>query len=300
MKNVDDILHITKRIEMINSKNIIETLLNENKITYFLIIRSWNDDLNKIHIFRRVLINNAIASNKKNIIIFISKCLKYYKNINIENEKKIYILFEHDFTNHIIDFINNAQLLYDFIYFLFEKKFKMLKAYINKHLIIDFIKHFQSFVDAFVLFASKFNENFRFCIDYKNLNELTIKNRYSLFFIKKSLNRFVDVKRYTKLNFTTVYHRLKIKKNDEWKTAFRTKYEHFEYNVLFFDFINVSTFFQNLINKIFVEKLNVFVIVYLNNIIIYSINEKKYIEHVKWMLNRLFENKLFIAFEKCE
>ena len=171
--------------------------------------------MNKIYIFRRILINNAIASNKKNIIIFISKCLKYYKNINIENEKKIYILFEHDFTNHIIDFINNAQSSYNFIYFLFEKKFKKFKTYIDKHLIIDFIKHFQSFVDAFVLFVSKFNENFRFCIDYKNLNELTIKNRYLLFFIKKSLNRFVDVKQYTKLNFTIVYHRLKIKKNDE-------------------------------------------------------------------------------------
>ena len=281
MKNVNDILYITKRIEIINLKNIIEILLNENKTIYFLIIRSWNDDLNKIYIFRRVLINNAIASSKKNVIIFISKCLKYYENMNIENEKKIYILFEHDFTNHIIDFINNAQSLYDFIYFLFEKKFKVFKTYIDKHLIIDFIKHFQSFVDAFVLFVSKFNENFRFCIDYKNLNELTIKNRYSLFFIKKSLNRFVDVKRYTKLNFTTVYHRLKIKKNDEWKTTFRTKYEHFEYNVFFFDFINVSTFFQNLINKIFVEKLNVFVIVYLNDIMIYSINEKKHIKHVK-------------------
>ena len=105
--------------------------------------------------------------------------------MNIENEKKIYILFEHDFTNHIIDFINNAQSSYNFIYFLFEKKLKMLKAYIDKHLIIDFIKHFQSLVDALVLFASKFNENFRFCINYKNLNELTIKNRYSLFFIKK-------------------------------------------------------------------------------------------------------------------
>ena len=171
--------------------------------------------MNKIHISRRALINNAIASSKKNVITFISKCLKYYEDMSIENEKNIYILFEHDFTNHIIDFINNAQSSYNFIYFLFEKKFKKFKTYIDKHLIIDFIKHFQSFVDAFVLFVSKFNENFRFCIDYKNLNELTIKNRYSLFFIKKSLNRFVDVKRYTKLNFTTVYHRLKIKKNDE-------------------------------------------------------------------------------------
>ena len=127
---------------MINLKNIIEILLNENKTIYFLIIRSWNNDLNKIFIFWRILINNAIALNKKKIIIFIFECLKYYKNINIENKKKIYILFEHDFTNHIIDFINNAQLLYNFIYFLFEKKFKMFKTYINKHLIIDFIKYF--------------------------------------------------------------------------------------------------------------------------------------------------------------
>ena len=101
----------------------------------------------------------------------------------------------------------------------------MFKTYIDKHLIIDFIKHFQSFVDTFVLFISKFNENFRFCIDYKNLNELTIKNRYLLFFIKKNLNRFVDVKQYTKLNFTIVYHRLKIKK----KTT--NEKQHFERNM---------------------------------------------------------------------
>ena len=142
MKNVNDILHITKRIKIINSKNIIEILLNENKTIYFLIIRFWNNDLNKIYIFRRILINNAIALNKKNVIIFISKCLKYYENINIKNEKKIYILFKHDFTNYIIDFINNAQSLYNFIYFLFEKKFKMFKTYIDKHLIINFIKYF--------------------------------------------------------------------------------------------------------------------------------------------------------------
>ena len=124
-------------------------------------------------------------------------------------------MFEHDFTNHVIDFINDAQSSYDFIYFLFEEELKVFKAYIDKHLIIEFIKHFQSLVDALVLFASKFNENLRLCIDYKSLNELTIKNRYSLFLIKKNLNRLVDVKRYTKLNFTTVYHRLKIKKDDE-------------------------------------------------------------------------------------
>ena len=98
--------------------------------------------MNKIYIFQRVFINNIIVLNKKNITTFISKCLKYYKNINIKNEKKNYILFEHDFTNYIIDFINNTQSLYNFIYFLFEKKFKMFKTYINKHLMINFIKYF--------------------------------------------------------------------------------------------------------------------------------------------------------------
>ena len=62
--------------------------------------------------------------------------------MSIENEKKIYILFEHDFTNYVIDLINDAQSSYDFIYSLFEKEFKVLKTYIDKHLTIDFIKHF--------------------------------------------------------------------------------------------------------------------------------------------------------------
>ena len=155
MNSIENVFYTTKRIEIIEFEVMIETILNEKVSTYLLIIRSWENDLNKIYIFWRVLINNAIAKNKINMMIFMSKCLKHYKKLNIENENKIYTLIKHDFENYIIDFIENVEFLHDSIYFLFEKKFKIFKTYIDKHLVIDFIKYSQSFVETSILFVSK-------------------------------------------------------------------------------------------------------------------------------------------------
>ena len=106
-------------------------------------------------------------------------------------------------------------------------------------------------------------------MDYWGLNNLTIKNRYPLPLIGESLDRLGRAKRFTQLDLTSAYHRMRIKEGDEWKTAFRTRYGHFEYQVMPFGLSNAPASFQGYINKILAEKLDIFVIVYLDDILIY-------------------------------
>ena len=105
---------------------------------------------------------------------------------------------------------------------------------------------------------------------------MIIKNRHSLSLIMKMLNRLYDVKIFTKLNLKDIYHKIRIKKNDEWKIAFRTRYDHFEYLIMFFKLINALIIFQTYINKILIDLMNVIYIIYLNDILIYNVDASKH------------------------
>ena len=180
-----------------------------------MIIKFYNNDLSDVYIIRKALINNVITKNKNDEIIKISKCLKYYEQLNIKNKVKTFELFDYNLNNYTIDFIDKIELLYNFIYSLFENEFKVLKIYIDKHLANNFIKYLQLLIETFILFVRKKNNFLKLCINYRGLNNLTIKNRYLLFFINESLNRFSDVKRFINLNLIATYYRLKIKKSDK-------------------------------------------------------------------------------------
>ena len=205
----------TKRVDVIESKIIIENLVDEKKQTYLIIIKSYNNDLSDVHITRKTFINNTVAKNKNDEITKILKCLKYYEQLNIKNKIKAFELFDHDFDNYTINFIDEVELLHDSIYSLFENELKVLKIYIDKHLANDFIKYSQLLVKALILFVRKKNDFFKFCVNYRDLNNLTIKNRYLLLFISENLNRLSGAKRFTSLNLIAAYYRLKIKKNNE-------------------------------------------------------------------------------------
>ena len=206
---------ITKHVDVIKSKTIIENLIDEKKQTYFMIIRFYNDDLSDVYITHKTFINNVIIKNKNDEITKISKCLKYYEQLDIKNKIRTFEFFNHDFDDYIINFIDEIELSHNFIYLFFENEFKVFKVYINKHLVNNFIKYSQLLIETFILFVRKKNDFFKLCVNYRSLNDFTIKNRYLLFFINKSLNRFSDVKRFINLNFIAVYYRLKIKKNDK-------------------------------------------------------------------------------------
>ena len=206
---------ITKRVDVIESKTMIENLIDEKKQTYFMIVKLYNDDLSDVYITRKALINSAITKNKNDEIAKISKCLKYYEQLDIKNKIKAFELFDYDLNDYAINLIDETESSHNSIYSFFENELKILKAYIDKHLANGFIKYLQLSAETFILFVRKKNDFLKLCVNYRNLNNLTIKNRYSLFFINESLNRLNGVKRFINLNLTAAYHRLKIKKSDE-------------------------------------------------------------------------------------
>ena len=210
------------------------------------------------------------------------------------------MLFEQHDEGHAIDLIKNKKSSFMFLYNLAQNELAKLRRYIDDVLIKEWIKHFVSSTRISILFVFKKNEEFRLCVDYKNLNVVIVKNRHSLSLIMKTLNRLNDFKRFTKLDFKNVYHRIRIKRDDKWKTTFRTRYEHFKYQIMSFELVNASAIFQTYINKTLRKFVNNICIIYLNDILIYSENSTKYWWYVRMILKRLRQFQLFVNLKKCQ
>jgi len=140
----------------------------------------------------------------------------------------------------------------------------------------------------------------RLCVDYRKLNEMTIRNSYPLPLISVLLDRVKGAKYFTKLDLKSAYNLVRIKEGDEYKTAFRTRYGHFEYLVMPFGLKNAPATFQHFINDVLSDYLDDFVISYIDDILIYSNSLEEHHEHVKKVLKKLLENDLYIKLEKCE
>ena len=171
-------------------------------------------------------------------------------------------------NDHAIELVEGQQPPYGPIYSLRPVELETLKAYIETNLANGFIKPSKSPAGAPILFDRKSDGSLRLCVDYRGLNNLTIKNRYPLPLIGESLDRLGRAKRFTQLDLTSAYHWMRIREGDEWKTAFRTQYSYFEYQVMPLGLTNAPASFQRYINKILAKKLDIFVIVYLDDIFI--------------------------------
>jgi hypothetical protein len=125
------------------------------------------------------------------------------------------------------------------------------------------------------------------CVDYRKLNDITIKNRYPLPNITELRDQLSRAKIFTAMDLRDGYHLIRIKLGDEWKTAFRTRYGHFEYTVMLFRLTNALAIFQELINNVLRAHLDIFVVAYLDDILVYSENEEDYVEHVRTVLRCL-------------
>ncbi len=175
-----------------------------------------------------------------------------------------------------------------------------LKTYIETHLKPGFIRPSKSPVGASILFDKKPDSSLRLCVDYQGLNNLSIKNRYPLPLIDEALDYLGRAKRFTQLDLTSAYHPMSIREDDKWKTAFRTRYGHFEYQVMPFGFSNIPTSFQCYINKILAEKFDIFVVVYLDNILIYIKDPgQPHVDAVRWVLEQLRKHSLYANLKKC-
>ena len=129
---------------------------------------------------------------------------------------------------------------------------------------------------------------------------MIIKNRHLLSLISETLNRLSEVKYFIKLNLKDVYHQIHIKKDDKWKTAFCTHYSHFKYIIILFELVNASATFQTYINWVLVRLIDIFCVIYLNNILIYSEILNQHYKHIKEVLERLWKFQLYMSLKKCE
>jgi hypothetical protein len=146
----------------------------------------------------------------------------------------------------------------------------------------------------------KKNGNLRLYVDYRSLNKITIKNRYILFLIGELIDRLSDAAIYIKLNIRDIYYRIRIRSDDKWKIAFRTRYGYYKYIMIFFDLINIPATFQAYINEVLKGYLNIFCMMYLDDICIYSRSIEKYKEYVRLIFERLRQYKFYVKFSKCE
>ncbi len=221
--------------------------------------------------------------------------LKEYEDVFLTKSIDKFLL--HEDHDHAIKI--TAESSYESLYNLLNTELTTLKQYLNNVLAKEWIKHFINSTDTSILFIFKKNDNLHLCMNYQDLNKITVKNYHSLFLISETLDKLSRVKQFTKLNLKNAYHHLKIQHEDEWKTTFCTRYNHFEYMIMLFNLINASIIFQIYINKILTKLLNDFCVVYLNDILIFFIEKTDHVDHVKQILKRLRKFKLYASLKKC-
>jgi len=155
------------------------------------------------------------------------------------------------------------------MYPLSPKELLELDKYLDKALKNQWISPSKSQVAAPCFFVKKPNDGLRLCIDFREINAISQKNHYPLPLISSLLDRLGRAKIFTRLDFPDAYHLIRIKAGDEWKTAFRCARGTFEYNVIPFGLCNAPAAFQNFMNDILQEFLDIFVVVYLDDILIF-------------------------------
>jgi len=151
-----------------------------------------------------------------------------------------------------------------------------------------------------ILFVKKKDGSMRLCVDYRMLNQVIVKNRYPLPRIDDLFDQLQGAAVFSKKYLRTGYHQLRIREGDVAKTAFRSRYGHYESTVMPFGLTNAPAAFMGLMNQVFHQQLDKFVIVFVDDILIYSKDHQTHREHLQEVLNILRRNQLYGKFSKCE
>ena len=146
----------------------------------------------------------------------------------------------------------------------------------------------------------KKDKTLRLCIDYKQLNKVTIKNWYPLSRIEDLFDQLRGARVYSKIDLRTGYHQLRVRETDIPKTAFRTRYGHFKFTVMPFGLTNAPAAFMDLMHKVFQPYLDQFVVVFVDDILIYFQSEWEHEDHLRIVLQLLRDHQLYAKFSKCE
>ena len=175
-----------------------------------------------------------------------------------------------------------------------------LKVQLQELLDKGFIKPSTSPWGPLVLFAKKKDRTLRQCIDYRQLNKVTIKNRYPLPRIDDLFDQLRGARVYSKVDLRIGYHQLRVRETDIPKIAFRTCYGHFEFTVMPFRLTNAPAAFMDLMHRVFQPYLDQFVVVFVDDILIYSQSEREHEYHLRIVLQLLRDHQLYAKFSKCE
>ncbi|WVZ70634.1 hypothetical protein U9M48_019282, partial [Paspalum notatum var. saurae] len=177
---------------------------------------------------------------------------------------------------------------------------KELKVQLQEQLDKGFIRPSSSSWGCLALLVEKKDQGGkRLCVDYRPLNVVTIKNKYPLPHIDILFDQLAGAKVFPKIDLRSGYYQIKIREEDIPKTAFSTRYGLYKYLVMSFGLTNAPAFFMYKMNSVFMNELDKFVVVFIDNILIYSKSEEEHKEHLRIVLTRLREHKLYAKFSKC-
>ena len=203
-------------------------------------------------------------------------------------------------VDHSIPLEPNAKTPAQKLYRLSSHELNELKKQLNELIDKGWIQPSKSPYGAPVLFVAKKEGSLRMVVDYRALNSITIKDNYPLPRTDELFDQLQGARIFTKLDLRSGYHQIRVKPEDVPKTAFSTRYGLYEFTVLPFGLTSAPATFMRLMNDVFRDLLDICVIVYLDDILIYLKNEEEHNKHVKSVLERLREHKLYAKKQKCE
>ena len=224
----------------------------------------------------------------------------YHEFLPVFDQREADKLPPHRDCDHKIELLPGKTAPAGPLYNMSEDELKVLRKFLRENLDKGFIRASSSPAASPVLFARKPGGGLRFCVDYRALNAITIKNRYPLPLIRETLAQLSKAKIYTKLDVVAAFNRIRIAKGDEWLTAFNTRYGLFETLVMPFGLSNAPATFQARINEVLHPFLDVFCTAYIDDILIYSNDLKIHRQHVRLVLQALQEAGLQLDIKKCE
>jgi hypothetical protein len=179
------------------------------------------------------------------------------------------------------------------------KELAELKVQLNELLDKGYIRPSSSPWGCPSLFMKKKDQSLRLCVDYRPLNVITIKNKYPLPCIDILFDQLASARVFSKVNLRSGYYQIKIRPEDVPKTAFSTRYGLYEYLVMSFGLTNAPAHFIYLMNSVFMPELDKFVVVFIDDILIYSKSEEEHAQHLRVILQWLRDHQLYAKFSKC-
>ncbi len=226
--------------------------------------------------------------------------LKYHDYLDVFDRAMTDQLFSHRFYDHKIELIDERTSSRSCLYHMSDYKLQKMKNYLIEHLNKSFISFSSTSYTSLILFVEKKDDSLRFCVDYRKLNALIKRDRYSLLLIDETLARIQDSKYLTRLNIIVVFNKLRMHSSSEDLTIFIISFDFYKYHVMSFKLINDSTFYLHYMNDVLFDYLHQFCQIYLDDIIIYSKTLKKHKRHVRLVLHRLQETDLQMNINKCK